>query len=337
MEGTGQPLSVTGQSSSDTLLSVNSQLVFDSRRTTIRRVVLLGSVLLSACGSPVDRADDQQANGSDSNISVARFQASYLTSLTFVGFQEPISLVHVRFENRSEENQLALSYEGWLAGPDEWRPFFTLRDTLPVPRAAWRVVPAGPVRLRVGEGAQIESLMLPLDSMQLRLEALDAISAWSSTTGQRETLRSAELLFGDRAEPGLLLQQRRARILGTPRPDTLSESFVLTDSLGNGLIILHGRALPDVPASVWAWLDGERIEWSDALLVPSASPDSTIVRWSLEMTDQEMTIELESSTPIRSALSTSGSRYRMVPVRATLVTGDERHSMAGIRVEDAGP
>jgi hypothetical protein len=294
-------------------------------------------VLLSACGSPVDRADDQQAAGSDSNTSVARFSASYLTSLTFVGFQRPISLVHVRFENLSEGNQLALSYEGWLAGPDDWKPFLSLRDTLPVPRAAWRVVPAGPVRLRVGEGAQIESLILPLDSMQLRIDALDAISAWSSTTGQRETLRSAELLIGDRAEPGLLLQQRRARILGTPRPDTLSESFVLTDTIGNGLIILHGRALPDVPASVWAWLDGERIEWSDAMLVPLSSADSGIVRWSLEMIDQEMTIEIESSTPALSAISTSGSRYRMAPVRATLVAGDARHSMAGIRIEDVGP
>ena len=337
MERTGQPLSVTGPSGSDTLSSVNSQLVCISRRTAFHRMVLLGSVLLSGCGSPVDRADDRQANGSDSNTSVARFRASYLTSLTFVGFQEPISLVHVRFENRSEGSQLALSYEGWLAGPDEWKPFFALRDTLPVPRAAWRVVPAGPARLRVGEGAQIESLVLPLDSLQLRLEALDAISAWSSTTGQRETLRSAELLIGDRAEPGLLLQQRRARILGTPRPDTLSESFVLTDTLGNGLIILHGRALPDVPASVWAWLDGERIEWSDALLAPLPSPDSAIGRWSLEMTDQEMTIEIEGSAPTRSAVSTSGSRYRMYPVRATLVVGDERRSMAGIRVEDAGP
>jgi len=337
MEGTGQPLSVTGPGGPDTLWSVNSQCVCFSCRAAIRRMVLLGSVLLSACGSPIDRADDQQTSGSDSNTSVARFRASYLTSLTFVGFQDPTSLLHVRFENRSEGSELALSYEGWLAGPDEWKPFLSLRDTLPVPRAAWRVVPAGPVRLRVGEGAQIESLVLPLDSTQLRIDALDAISAWSSTTGQRETLRSAELLTGDRAEPGLLLQQRRARILGTPRPDTLSVSFVLTDTLGNGLIILHGRALPDVPASVWAWLDGERIEWSDALLVPLSSPDSAIFRWSLEMTDQEMAIEIESSTPTRSAVSTSGSRYRMVPVRATLVAGDARHSMAGIRIEDAGP
>jgi len=300
-------------------------------------MVLLGSVLLSACGSPVDRADNRQATGSDSSTDVARFRASYLTSLTYVGFLEPVSLVYVRFENRSEGDELALSYEGWLAGSEEWTSIYSLRDTLPVPRAAWRVVPAGPARLRVGDGAQIESLVIPVDSTELRLEALDAISAWSSTTGQRETLRSAELLIGDSAESGLLLQQRRARILGTPRPDTLSESFVLTDTLGNGLIILHGRTLPDVPASIWAWLDGERIEWSDALLEPISSPDSTRVRWSVEMTEQDMTVIIESQLPIREAISASGSGYRVFPVRATLSAGGETRAMAGIRVEDAGP
>lgn len=336
-EGTGQPLSVTGLSGSDTLSSVNLRFVFRDRRREFRRASCLCAALLVSCGSPVNQADDRQAAGSDSSTDVARFRASYLTSLTFVGFQQPTSLVHLRFENRSEGNQLALSYEGWLAGPIEWTPFFMVRDTLPVPRAAWRVVPAGPARLRVGDGAQIESLLIPLDSMQLRIEALDAISAWSSTTGQRETLRSAELMIGDRAESGLLLQQRRARILGTPRPDMLSATFVLTDTLGNGLIILHGRALPDVPASVWAWLDGERIEWSDAMLVPLPAPDNTRARWSLEMADHDMTVDIETSAPAREAISASGSRYRLSPVRATLSVGDERRSMGGIRVEDAGP
>lgn len=328
---------MTGPSGSDTLSSVNDRQDWRDLHMVATCMVLLSSVLLASCGSPVDRADEEPATGSDATADVARFSASYLTSLTFVGFQEQGSLVYVRFENRSEGRQLALSYEGWLAGPDEWTSFYSLKDTLPVPRTAWRVVPAGPARIRVGGGAQITSLVIPRDSTQLRLEALDAISAWSSTTGQRETLRSAELLIGDEAEPGLLLQQRRARILESPRPDTSSESFVLTDTLGNGLIILHGRALPDVPASVWAWIDGERIEWSNALLVPMASPDSVQVRWSLEIADQDMRIEIENLAPTREAVSASGSGYRLFPVRATLTTGDESRSMAGIRVEDAGP
>lgn len=329
--------SVTGRSGSDTLSSVNIQADRRDRRRGFRNTAVLCAALLAACGSPADRGEEQRAASMDAGADVARFRAAYLTSLTFVGFRSPPSLVHVRFENRTDGDQLVLSYEGWLAGRDEWTPILSLRDTLPVPRAAWRVVPAGPSRIRVGDAAQIESLSLPLDSLTLRLDALDAISTWSSTTGQRETLRSAELSVGAFSEPGLLLQERRARILDAPRPDTVSQAFVLTDTVGNGIIILHPRALPDVPASVWAWLDGERVEWSDALVLPLAFPEGTPGRWSLEVADRDITVEIEGVGPVLDAASGSGAAYGVFPVRATLSFSDERRTMAGIRIEDVGP
>ena len=336
-KGTGRPMSVTGPSGPDTLSSVNERGVFPGKRGGFWRTTLLCSAWLAACSSPADQAENQRTAGADLDADSARFRAAYLTSLTFVGFRSPPSLAHIRFENRTDGDRLTLSYEGWVAGRDEWTPVLAVQDTLPVPRAAWRVVPVGPARIRVGDGAQIESLTLPLDSALMRLEALDAISAWSSTTGQRETLRSAELSVGGFSEPGLLLQQRRARILDAPRPDTVSQAFVLTDTIGNGLIILHRRALPDVPASVWAWLDGERIEWSDALVLPLSPAEGTPGRWSLEVADRNITLEIEGSEPTRDAASASGSAYRMYPVRATLSFGDQRRTMAGIRIEDVGP
>ena len=101
--------------------------------------------------------------------------------------------------------------------------------------------------------------------------------------------------------------------------------------------VVDGRALPDGPGSVCVWLDGERVEWSDAMRVPLPAPDSSRARWSLEMADQDMTMEIETSAPAREAISASGSRYRLSPVRATLSVGDERRSLGGIRIEDAGP
>jgi hypothetical protein len=300
-------------------------------------VVLLGLVGLSGCESPVDRVNEAPA-GNDSLVAdSARFRASYLTSLTFVGFGSPASLVHVRYENRSDGDQLALSYEGWLAEPGGWNNLLTLRDTIPVPRAAWRVVPAGESRLRVGDGAQIESISLPLDSAGLRLDALDAISVWSSTTGQRETLGSAELTTGSGAEAGLLLQQRRARILDEDRQPGVSQTFVFTDSIGNALIILDGRSQPDVPASVWAWINGERIEWSDALVLPLSTPEGSPGRWSLEVPERGMALEIEGRNPSVDAASASGSTYRLFPVRAALSIADVRLTMVGVRIEDVGP
>ena len=326
-ESTRTPLSVTGRGVPDTLSTVNIRVL----------VALLVLVGLPGCETPVDRADEAPAGNGDQVTDEARFRAAYLTSLTFVGFHSPASLVHVRYENRSDGDQLALSYEGWLAEPGGWNNLLTLRDTIPVPRAAWRVVPAGDSRLRVGDGAQIESISLPLDSAVLRLDALDAISVWSSSTGQRETLGSAELTTGSGAEAGLLLQQRRARVLDEERPAGISQTFVFTDSIGNALIILDGRSQPDVPASVWAWINGERIEWSDALMLPLSSPASAPGRWSLEVPERDMTLEIEGRDPSLEAASASGSTYRLFPVRATLSVADERLTMVGIRIEDIGP
>lgn len=300
-------------------------------------VAMLGLVGFSGCEAPVDRVDEPSAGDGDQVADSGRFRASYLTSLTFVGFGNPASLVHVRYENRSDGDQLTLSYEGWLAESDGWNNLLTLRDTIPVPRAAWRVVPAGDFRLRVGDGAQIESISLPMDSAGLRLDALDAISVWSSSTGQRETLGSAELTTGVRAEAGLLLQQRRARILDEEREPGISQTFVFTDSIGNALIILDGRSQPDVPASVWAWISGERIEWSDALVLPLSAPEGVPGRWSLEVPERDMTLELEGHEPAVDGSSASGATYRLFPVRATLSVADERLTMIGVRIEDVGP
>lgn len=324
-KGTRTALSVTGRGASDTLPAVN------------RLALFLGIAVLSGCGSPADRTDDAPRGSAELSGDSVRFRASYLTSLTFVGFHSPASLVHIRFENRSDGDQLALSYEGWLAEPDGWNNLLALRDTIPVARAAWRVVPVGASRLRVGDGAQIESLSLPLDSAELRLDALDAISVWSSTTGQRETLGSAELTAGTGSEAGLLLQQRRARVLDEDRAVGVSQTFMFTDSVGNALIILDGRSQPDVPASVWAWVNGERIEWSDALVLPLAPQAGSPGRWSLEVPERRMVLEIRGREPTVDATSASGSAYRLFPVRATLSIGDERLRMAGIRIEDGGP
>ena len=100
-ESTRTPLSVTGRGVPDTLSTVN-----------IRKVALLGIFVLSACGSPVDRVDEAPTGDGELVADAARFRASYLTSLTFVGFRNPPALVHLRYENRSDGDRLTLSYEG---------------------------------------------------------------------------------------------------------------------------------------------------------------------------------------------------------------------------------
>ncbi len=302
-----------------------------------QRPILLVVALLAACGPAQDRATDGTAGADGDTVGSPHPRAAYLTSLTFVGFEATPSLVHLRFENLAEGNELALSYGGWVAGRSEWAEILQVEDTIPVPRAAWRVLPISDFRLRVGTGAQIEAVRLPVNETSLRVEALDEISSWSSSTGQRETLRSAELLLGPGAESGFLLQRRRARPLESPRADAPAQVFVLTDTIGDGLVILRNRAVADAPATVWTWLDGERLEWTDALLLALSPSEGSPGRWSLEIADEGIVVEIAGQPPVREAIAPTGSSYRLYPVRATLSTGDDRRTLAGIGIEDDGP
>lgn len=299
--------------------------------------ILLVVALFAACGPTPDRAADGESEIGGDTADSAHPRAAYLTSLTFVGFEATPSLVHLRFENLADQNRLALSYGGWVAGRSEWAEILEVEDTIPVARAAWRVLPTAGFRLRVGTGAQIEAVRLPVDGTPLRVEALDEISSWSSSTGQRETLRSAELILGPRAESGFLLQRRRARPLETPRADAPAQAFVLTDTIGDGLVILRNRMVPDAPATVWSWLDGERLEWTDALLLTLSASEGSPGRWSLEIPGEGIVVEIEGLPPVRDATASTGSAYRLYPVRATLSVGDERRTLAGIGMEDDGP
>jgi len=299
--------------------------------------VAVAAACTAACGTPDNRRGGTDAAPPIDSVGSTAPRAAYLTSLTFVGFEPSPSLVHFRFENLADRRYLALSYEGWIAGRDAWTSILQVRDSIPVPRGAWRVMPVGDLRLRVGGGAKIEALRVPVEGAPLRLEALDAISSWSSSTGQRETLRSAELLLGPGAESGLLLQRRRARPLETVRPAAPSQAFVLTDTIGDGMIILRNRAVPDAPATVWAWLDGQRLEWSDALLLSLTAPDGSPGRWSLEIAREGIVVEVQGTAPVLETSTDMGSAYRLYPVSATLLVGDERRQLAGIGIEDDGP
>lgn len=307
------------------------------RRSRSLALSSVGLLALAACVGPSDDTPGSAPGGEGVEAESPHPRAGYLTSLTFVGFEATPALAHFRFENLADRNRLALSYEAWIGGGSSWTTLLDTTDTLTVARAAWRVVPTRPLRLGVGAGAQIDWLRLPVGESTLRLQALDAITSWSSATGQREALRSAELTLGPGTEAGLLLQRREARPLDIERPGTPSQVFLVTDTLGNGLIVMRNRSLPNAPASVWGWLDGERLEWSDVLVIALTAPAGSPGRWSLEIPREGLVVEIEGSAPLVEAASSTGAATRLFPIEATLSVGDVRRAMAGISIEDDGP
>jgi hypothetical protein len=304
----------------------------------VTRLLIGMAVLLGGCGpgeSPPaeERSTPTAGEGSPSTTPLA----VYHTALTFVGFGREPSLVHLRFENRTEPDRLQMEYNGWIAGGDEWTSVLGVVDSIPVPRAAWRVLPAGPLRVGVEDGGELSTLRLDLAGGPVRIDALEEVSSWSGSTGQRESLRFADLQAGGRVESGWLIQRQRARLLDEPAPDRRIQAFLLADTLGNGLLILRDRAFADAPATVWAWLDGVQLDWADAVLLDLPGSTGLPGSWSFEVPDVGLFGEVSGGEPMMDELPEEGTGFRLYRLSATIGFGNEQRSLSGIGVEERGP
>lgn len=306
----------------------------------VRRTLLAVPLLVAAGCGPGDESGREARSAPDDTAPASSAPlAIYHTGLTFVGFGYDPALLHLRLENRTGADRLDLTYRGWTAGGGGWSPVLAVVDSIPVPRAAWRIIPAGPLRLGVEDGGEVASLRVRLDSGgTLRIDALEELSTWSGVTGRRESLRSADLQAGGRLESGWLLQRQWARFRDEPMPDWLMQTFALSDTLGNGLLVLRDRVFgEESPATAWAWVDGVRLDWSESVLLALPGAGGVPGSWSFEIRDVGVFGEISGGEPVLDALPAEGPGFRLYPVRASLVVGEERRNLRGIAIEERGP
>ncbi len=262
--------------------------------------------------------------------------ALYHTELTFVGSGAPPSLLHLRFDNRTDSTSLRLRYRGWFAG-EEWRAIVEHRDSLPVPRAAWRVLPMGDLRVIAGEGGEMASLVLDLDDGSLRLDSRGAIASWNSSTGQRESLRLAELLGGPGGEAGFLLTRQRARRDDEPVSAAVAQYFLVADTAGNGVLLMRDSTVPDAPVTVRTWFDEVEAEWSDALILTLAAPEGSPGRWSFEVPQAGLNGELRGVSPRWNELGPGDPGFDIFRIEGALALDGEPWTVSGVGVQERGP
>jgi len=315
-----------------------------SGRRSFRTVLWPGVTLVVLCALPVACGEPEVPERSvePAPPATVRLQEApvpgvlYHTELTFVGREEEPSLLHLRFDNRTDSASIMLRYRGWFAG-DEWRGILDHADSLPVPRAAWRILPTGPVRIVAGEGGEPSSVILELTEGSLRLDSRGAISSWNSRTGQRESLHLAELLDDSGAEAGLMLARQRARRIDEPPGDGPGQSFLVSDTAGNGLLVMRDSTFPDAPVTAWTWFDDTETEWSDALILALAAPDDAPGRWSFELPEAGLSGELRGVSPGLVETSEDGRGFDVFRVEATLVLEGQSWTMSGIGVQGRLP
>jgi hypothetical protein len=297
-------------------------------------VLLAGlSAFLFACDEP-----EQPARSPEPAPRAAPRQAEplpgalYRTELSFVGRGERPSLLHLRFDNRTDSTSMQLRYRGWFGG-DEWREILDQSDSLPVPRAAWRVLPTGPVRVMAGEGGELSSVIIGLAEGSLRLDSRGAIAAWNSSAGQRESLWLAELLAESGAEAGLLVARQSGRRIDSPATDGTGQYFLVTDTTGNGLLVMRDSTSPDSPVTARTWFDDTESEWTDALILALAAPPDAPGRWSFELPEAGLLGELRGVAPGIVDTPEGEAGVEVFRVEATLVFEGQSWTMRGIGVQ----
>lgn len=222
--------------------------------------------------------------------------ARFVNSLAFVGTAAESPRLYLRFLNRTSSSQLVRDYRGWLAEGNGWSRVLALRDTLPLPRAAWRVLPAAGLRVRVGDGADLAEIAISDSGQALRLTLGGPIAEWSGATGQREYLGLAALEREGVRRPGLLFVRRGARATSAPRPRDADRLIVLADTLGNGLLIAKSTSDSTASAAAWTWMDGVEESWTDVTFSPLASPGAPSEgewEWTVEIGDADLSGHLE--------------------------------------------
>ena len=195
--------------------------------------------------------------------------ARYRTTVAFAAADSSVGLV-LRFVQTTASGSLRRRYRGWIGASDGWSSVLALEDTLPVPRARWRVLPAGPLRLEAGAGGEIDGYRLRTPGGAITLRLGTQITSWPSPTGQRDRLRRAALRVAGDTLDGFAVVRRTARPLDDVAPAPAGSLLLLAGVDGGGLaVILPGGTAP--PAA-HGRLGAEAVPWdSVALSLPAGA------------------------------------------------------------------
>lgn len=282
-----------------------------------------------ACSAEVEPGLETPRDEATDAERVAIAPAEYSTELVFVGVAARPLRLYSRFVNQTTEQHLQRSYGGWLESDGSWRPLAPLRDRLPVPRAAWRILPGGPWRVLAGERGEVAGLLYRDTLSEFRLTPGELVAEWTGETGQREALLLARVQQGDSLQNGLLVLRRSARLrteapetsAPTADADTLPVSmvvglrtqlFLLVDSLGNGLLVARDADDPEYSAVAWTWVGSIANEWTDVRVQPPEDVSRALARWLVELPEAGITARFRLE-PVPEDSAAVGARSGRMP------------------------
>lgn len=163
--------------------------------------LLLGALSLAAC-------DDARIGAGDGRDDDDGAVAEYAREMMFVAAEGDVSAV-LDFTTRDAGSRVHRTARGWVRPGSDWTPLFDVGWDGPGLRRAWRLVPHGPIRLRVGLDDEIEAITVRDEQgVVASLEVGDFLSEWMPFGSAQLLLREASLTLGDDSIVGWLLDAR---------------------------------------------------------------------------------------------------------------------------------
>lgn len=249
-------------------------------------VLLLAATLpwVGACGeAPAPEESGRRVQEPRDGTTGSATPARYRTQLAFVPFAEEGPSLYLRLEQTARFDRLERRYRGWTMEGGRARTLFSMADTLPVPRAGWRVLPAAGLRVMAGGDGRIQGVVLGDTAAPLRLVVDSSLVEWSGITGQRERLAGARTIRGGDTVPGVLLQRRQARPLeATDTPGDAGFLLVAGPPAVGAAVLLASGQPGDTAAAVHA-LQGQTLRsWNEVgVRGPDRGSDGGPPAWEL--------------------------------------------------------
>jgi len=266
-------------------------------------LLLLG--LLCGCSPSEEPPREGTVVAEDTLTTQRNFQPrSYERHIVFLTFQgDSTLLVPWSFTARTRPDGVERRARGWLARGNSWDPFFSEEWKDPPNAAPWRVLPHGPLRLIVGLGDALETIIFQEGTRNLEITLGELLVEWSGQRAQGYRVHEASVLLGDRRVEGYLLDMTRG---WTDDGDPPGDWGILLsgDSLQVVMEDLAPSSNPEGGAfSLWARVEflerrwqGVRLAWSEVRAFEEARRDVPL-RWGIQSPEGDLSGALATVAP----------------------------------------
>lgn len=294
--------------------------ILDPTMPLIRTSLLLLG-LMGAC-SPADEVPPRvDMEDGDSLAPSRNFQArSYERHIVFLTSQgDSTLLVPWSFTARTIPDGVDREVRGWLARSDTWDPFLSDRWEGQPNAAPWRLLPHGPVRLVVGFGDALETIIFQEGARSLEVNLGELLVEWSGQRAQTYRVQRGTIILSDQTVDGHLLDMTRAWATDDAPPGDWG-ILLSGDSLQ---VVMEDQAPEPGPEggafSIWArveFLDRQwqrvRLAWSEVVAFEPARRDVPM-SWEIQSPDGDLTGSLTTMAPFLEVVEGDGP---MLPVNA---------------------